>query len=505
MRLPVITALLLPMLLAIGDISPSIAQAEDEFLTGKVIEVKGVYCKIDLAGDCGLKVGDTGEAGSLSLAPSRVEVFGLRAEYIVGKTSDGAIKVGDEVSFKKSDSATTPGTPPSTPSGGEPSSPALAEAAIDSQLVLVLTGGKEIRGLTLKAVEHEDGVVTSLRMFDEQRKRATNFATTRLLEALRDGEVVYESHQGELAVELAALRKARAERIAKEKADREAWIKDLATRGIRPWKEVTDELQKERLEQHQEFISRVSRNYPGMKLYETEHFLFNTNMPPNQVAPYVTSLDAMHDLLVKTFGLPEDKRVFAGKALVFAFVDQREFAAFEATFMNRTVTPGVYGLCHSRSDGDVIIGCYRGDDPNDFGQMLVHETSHGFVHRLFTPVHFPSWVNEGMAEWIGAKLVPDSRAVNRKEAAALMQLQRQPSLGGNFFQTTGNIESWQYGVASSMAKFMIKTNPEAYVQFVKALKDGKDPETALKESYDATYQQLTTAYGRAIGVPNLVP
>ena len=40
-------------------------------------------------------------------------------------------------------------------------------------------------------------------------------------------------------------------------------------------------------------------------------------------------------------------------------------------------------LSHLQTNGDVIISCFRGNDPNDFGQMLVHETSHGFIHFIF--------------------------------------------------------------------------------------------------------------------------
>src|SRR5262249_9174659 len=72
----------------------------------------------------------------------------------------------------------------------------------------------------------------------------------------------------------------------------------------------------------------------------------------------------------------------------------------------------------------------RGNDPNDFGQMLVHETSHGFIHRYKTKAQLPNWVDEGMADLIGAEMVPASTAVRNREIKAIQQMAEQRSLGG---------------------------------------------------------------------------
>ena len=59
-----------------------------------------------------------------------------------------------------------------------------------------------------------------------------------------------------------------------------------------------------------------------MKTYETKNFLFCSNMPRKQVIPYAKSLDKMHSMMCKMYGIKKDKRVWLGKALVFAFIEK---------------------------------------------------------------------------------------------------------------------------------------------------------------------------------------
>ena len=148
----------------------------------------------------------------------------------------------------------------------------------------------------------------------------------------------------------------------------------------------------------------------------------------------------------------------------------------------------IYGLCHQSVRGEVVIACYRGDDPNDFGQMLVHETSHGFIHRYKTKAQLPNWVDEGMADLIGAEMVPASKTVKNRELKAIAQLAQQPSLGGML--TTPRIQAWQYGMASNLNRFLLQSNRQSYVRFIECLKEGMKWEEALRDAYGSTPDEM---------------
>jgi hypothetical protein len=251
-------------------------------------------------------------------------------------------------------------------------------------------------------------------------------------------------------------------------------------------------------------VDEVTRRLAGTALYETQHFLFVSNMPPQEVAPYVRYLDAMYDWMCELYGVPAGAPVWlGGKAPIFAFVEQQQFIQFERHYF-QVPAEGIYGLCHQSDRGDVVIACFRGQNPHDFGQMLVHETSHGFIHRYKTDARLPAWINEGMAELIGAEMVPRSEMVKRKEYAALAMLKEQRSFGGKFF-TAEMLEGWQYGAAISLNRFLLDADRASYVRFIEKLKEGLSWPDAFREAYGGTPEELVALYGRRIGVPDLRP
>jgi hypothetical protein len=294
-----------------------------------------------------------------------------------------------------------------------------------------------------------------------------------------------------------------ADQRARQQAEREAWVARLKARGVEPWPEETDADHAAALARSRKMVNEVIALLPGTQLYETEHFLFTSNIPPQQVAPYVRYLDRMYDWMCDLYGIPAGSNVWlGGKAPIFAFLTHDQFTAFEQRYFHLQ-PEGLYGLCHQSMRGDVVIACFRGNDPNDFGQMLVHETSHGFIHRYKTKARLPSWVNEGMAELIGAEMVPRSTSVAKRERQALMHLRQDPSLAGFF--SADPIRDWQYGVASSMNRFLLQSNRQAYVRFIEGLKEGLKWDQALEEAYGGTPDELVSQYGRWIGMPGLTP
>lgn len=308
----------------------------------------------------------------------------------------------------------------------------------------------------------------------------------------------------------AARRDGRYAAKAKGLEERAAWLARLQERGIEAWpeNETVDE-HAAALVNSREMVDEVVDLFPGTQLHETEHFLFVSNIPPQQIGPYVTSLDRMYDWMCRLYGVPREHQVWlGGKAPIFAFLDKAEFDAFEDRFypeardVLRTMT-SVYGLSHLKPTGEVVIACYRGNDPNDFGQMLVHETSHGFIHRYKTKARLPNWVDEGMADLVGAEMVPASTAVRTREVQAIHQLVRNPTLRGML--TAERIDTGHYGLASNLNRFLLQSSRVNYVRFIEALKEGRQWEDALGDAYASTPEQLLAAYARWLKVRHVQP
>src|SRR4051794_10189059 len=223
----------------------------------------------------------------------------------------------------------------------------------------------------------------------------------------------------------------------KKDAKRDKWLERLKANGVEPWPEdETDEEHAAALKKSRDMADEVVSLFPGCQIHETRHFLLVSNIPPQQIAPYIASLDRMYDFMCQLYGVSRKHKVWlGGKAPIFAFLEKEEFDNFEDRYFPEARQAlkslgSVYGLSHLSKTGEVTIACYRGNDPNDFGQMIVHETSHGFIHRYKTKAQLPNWVDEGMADLIGAEMVPASTVVRGREQKAIQQLAQQRSLGG---------------------------------------------------------------------------
>jgi hypothetical protein len=296
----------------------------------------------------------------------------------------------------------------------------------------------------------------------------------------------------------------------KKEAARTKWLERLKERGVDPWPEKeSDEEHADALKKTYEMAIEVVSLFPNSQLHETQHFLVVSDIPPQQIAPYIASLDRMYDFMCQLYGVPKKHKVWlGGKAPIFAFLGREEFEAFEERYFpeaKETIRAlgNVYGLSHLSKTGEVTISCFRGNNPNDFGQMLVHETSHGFIHRYKTKAQLPNWVDEGMADLVGAEMVPASTAVRNREMKAIEQIAQQRSLGGML--KADRIEGWQYGAASNLNRFLLQSNRQNYVRFIEALKEGMKWDEALKDAYGATPDELLREYGRRINVRDLKP
>jgi hypothetical protein len=414
-----------------------------------------------------------------------------------------------------------PGLPTAEPAGRDPKAASSNHAGLspielatrletakqqEERLDIELRTGKSYIRCRLLRLERAGGSgppkTLRVELEESQKSISVEFAAIRSLTIGR--EVMYKA-----AVDKPSARDAKAEKEAKAAAEARAqWVARAIKNGVLPWPELTNEQHNAAIEENRKTIEKVKSMFPstGVELYETSEFMFCSNIPRNQVGPYVASLDRMHDMMCNMYGIKKGTPVWLGKCLVVAFVEKSQFVSFEREFFHNNNAEIAYGICHQQvPSGRVVMSCYRGNDPNDFGQMLVHETSHGFNFRYRTQRHLPSWVDEGMAEWIGSTLVPTSSAVRRKEQASLRTLQATHSMQG-VLDADPIIEiPNSYGMASSLTTFLVRADQKKYVAFINGIKEGKSWQDSLKDAYHGTVEQMVAEYGRAIGIPDLKP
>ena len=273
------------------------------------------------------------------------------------------------------------------------------------------------------------------------------------------------------------------------------------------WQEPTPEALQEAQKFYDDLMSKAQAEFPSLRFQrvETQYFIFYTDMPAAQVTGYIANLDKMYDQLCSLFGVPAGTNIWLGKCPVICFLHNEAFQQFEARHMNNPGTQGVAGLNHQWSDGRVVITCARGDDPVFFAVVLVHETAHGFLHRIRSNGRIPLWMNEGISEWVSSVVVPQSQHIDNRMQQALPILRQNGSLGGDFLEDRGRLADWQYGIAATLTQLLLSTDANAYRGLITGIKEGYTWQEALELTYGLSVEELVTGYGRQIGLPGLQP
>jgi hypothetical protein len=387
----------------------------------------------------------------------------------------------------------------SVPMGRADELAARLEPFVGDTLDLVELGtGKRFVRPALEAVIEKEGRASFLRLRPEGEKSIISLPVAGVVKIVAGRETIHEAEAKGKG--MAQVKGQKAKEVYERKVAES--LARMKTQGVRPWPTLPAAAHEAEVAALKKFVAEAQEAFPALQVTETHEFIVATDIPAAQMAPYVKSLDAMHDFLCDLYGIPRGEPVWKGKCLVVAFLREQDFQAFEARFMKMQV-PGAHGLCHQSSDGRVIMACHRGDDAPAFAHMLVHETSHGFNHRWMSPERLPNWLNEGIAEWVGTKVVPGSDQVPLKEAQALDFIRRTGTLGDEFL-TRENIDAVQYGMASSLVKFLAR-DLKKFAAFVQGVKEGMPVEESLQASYKVSLADLIQAYGAAVGVPQLKP
>ena len=365
---------------------------------------------------------------------------------------------------------------------------------VDKTIDLKLNDGTLI-GNAIVTVVNEGKLPNSIRSLKVIRpgsKRPTTFSATKIEEIFENEmplDVAYEKKQRCLVHSLE-------KKIDRLEHRREVTARLSAT-GDRFWEPLTASEQEEFMKQHRAFLKTVETKMTGhlFRLVETRYFLFFTDLPPTEVDGYIVYLDAMYRELCRAFGLSPEKNVWCGKCVVVAFAREQDYLRFEATVMNNSSALGSQGLCHQSSDGTVIFAGFKGDN-GFFGHVLVHETAHGFVHRYKTTARAPSWLNEGMSEWLANFVVGGDKIPLRQKRSAQIVSQKG---GWGDFLSAQQIDGDYYGSASTLVEILLDRDKGGqFRQFFDGLKEGKPADESLKDSFGISYEDLKILYAQRL-------
>jgi hypothetical protein len=252
-----------------------------------------------------------------------------------------------------------------------------------------------------------------------------------------------------------------------------------------------------------EEICRIS----GMQAVpiETKYFLLYAAAKPEAVKECARCLDAMYEAVLELFGIPPGLNLFWGKAVVLLQPNQEKFRLVEQAAFGQMTPPGVVGLCHQIGP-QVFVNIFWIDDQDLFDSTLIHEAVHGIVHRYHSPARLPDWANEGLSEYIAAITFKTSPVDKSRRPQALDFIRSGGSVA-DVMRLSYRNRTWPgpeaigYAVGYVVVELMIRQQPQKFGAWLRAIKGGKDWETALREDFgytvEAFAQTATDFYRRS--------
>lgn len=230
---------------------------------------------------------------------------------------------------------------------------------------------------------------------------------------------------------------------------------------------------------------------------QTAHFLIFTDWDAREYKFLETNCEAAYSAVSKQFDIPVKENIFIGRLPIYMFAKQSDFMKFSATLDGFPASRNVLGYYSSRSDGIGHMVMWKPDTrtkntaaaEKDWAYTLTHEFTHAFISRYKTDRRIPRWLNEGTAEVIayGQFPKPEAHAYARMMSAEPFEFE-------NLFDDNMMPGGSMYPVMQTMVEALIGENKKAFLAMFDDIKEGMEPEAALKKHFKAGYKDWEPAW-----------
>ena len=266
-----------------------------------------------------------------------------------------------------------------------------------------------------------------------------------------------------------------------------------------PWSVATDAERAQALTDMKadadRWLKQVNLRY---SVVDAKYWVLYADLPIGETKDLAQRMDDMYETVAKMFALPVGLNIFHGKAVVIVSATEAHYRALEMAAYNSMPPPGAIGLCHMVGP-KVVVSAYKSQDANRFMATLVHEASHGFMHRYGSPARLPSWADEGYAEYVAAESFANSTTKDDRKPQGLQWIRSGTNNVLNVLHMNYEDGSWPgpdaigYAIGYLTVDYLVQTNHQAFGEWVKDVKAGIPWEEALKKRFGWSVTQLAQA------------
>lgn len=221
---------------------------------------------------------------------------------------------------------------------------------------------------------------------------------------------------------------------------------------------------------------------------ETAHYLILSDSSAGVTQQFAKCCEALYTNLQSQLSLAPKERVWDGKCVLMLFKARGEMLAYAGKY-DEMESKTFEGYCGGQWTKDprgpmLVYICMNTADikPKEAQRIFVHEATHAFFFGYRSRVPLPTWLNEGIAEYM--TVVNDASLHQEKWAAAtstaknmgLITMVIEP-------RKEGLLEGRDYPIAYSLVEVLVTASKTKFKALVDALKDGKPQNEALKAAY----------------------
>lgn len=250
-------------------------------------------------------------------------------------------------------------------------------------------------------------------------------------------------------------------------------------------------------DQQQQIEQRLGLN---LTEFETDHFIVFTDWDPREHDFLRKNLEEAYRVVSRQFDMSPKDNIFVGKLPVYMFARFSDFSRFAQMIDTFAVSRQVAGYYRGHEDGQGHLVMWKPDgsltgsmDIKEaerlWGYVLVHEFTHAFLARYRTNEFIPRWLNEGIAEVIASSVFPYPEKYRTAKLFAQNRVDVMP-LFDDEVMPGGHL----YPVMQTMVELLIKTNRKKFIALIDDIKDGIEPEQALRTHYKVGYVEFVEVW-----------
>jgi hypothetical protein len=229
---------------------------------------------------------------------------------------------------------------------------------------------------------------------------------------------------------------------------------------------------------------------------ETDHFILHYRRVTEAEK---VAREVEFDVNFVATALGAKKEDYAKKSNVFIFEDANEWKSFLA---KTPEPPWVVSFAH----GDELFLNLRNTEPGAppfDSHILAHETTHAVVARLYPGMRWPLWLNEGLAEYMGAA------SVAARKNQPIQRHEHTLTFAGMSLDTLQQMQVYPddpvqvaelYETAEKLVRYIMTELPrERFTQFIDAVLAGRSLKDALLYVYPdkiASYDDFLKKYAK---------